>query len=797
MESIKDPFYRYLRYLLAKDDTTATKYDKYMALAYSVRSEMMDDWIETQRRYHEGNVRRVYFLSTEYVIGRSLKQNLVNIGIERNVSEVARKLGFVLDDIYNKEDEYDLGNGSKGRLAACLLDSMAAMSIPAIGYGVRYDFAHFRQEIRNGMQYEYPYDWLHKGHPWEIIRPEYTCEVQFGGECAVKGTNGQPQDWKPSERVHAVPYDLPIPGYRNGTVNTLRLWSARASEEFNADYLNHGDYIRACDDKGVSGTLTRILYPDENVLRATEQRLKQQFFFVSASLQDIVRRFKVHNPDIREFDKKVIIQLNGSGCALAIPELMRLLVDAEKLPWDEAWRIVQHSFAYTSHALRKDDLESWPVYMMAQLFPRHLGIIFEINQRHLDVYRSSPGARFDLVPELSLIEEGEVKRIRTAHMAILGSSTINGVSRVQSDALKKKVFSQFGDLFTEKFRCVTGGVAHRRWLLNANPPLSRLITDLIGDLWIRNPSGLSRLEQFADENDILCKLTEIKRSAKQSLAGYVKEQLQIDIDPEALFDIQCGKIHPSKRQTLNLLGILSRHLRIKKGEPITRKRVYIFSGKAVPSDRLAKQMIQLIHIVGNLIKNDPVTGNLMSVVFIPDHSVTRAERIIPAADVSEQIPSPQFEPSGTTGMKFALNGAVTVASLAGSNLEMIERIGAENILTFGTDGKENGGYKPYEVIKSNPQLAAAFKLLDELLPMVPNAQTVYPLLASLRDTDEFYALRDFAAYEAIQDKVDQLYQNPENWQRLALCNIARSGWFSSDRAISEYSQDIWKVTPVK
>jgi len=797
MESIREPYYRYLRYFLAKDDATATVYDKYMALTYAVRSEMMDDWIETQKRYHEGNVRRVYVLSNEYVIGRSLRQNIGNLGIEKNVAEVAKKFNFSLEEIYNKEDEYDLGNGSKGRLASCYQESMASLGIPAIGYGLRYDYAHFRQVIRNGMQYERPYDWLHKGHPWEVIRPEYTCEVQFGGECPVAGNQALPQTWKSAEKVFAVPYDFPISGYRNSTVNSLRLWSARAAEEFAPDYLNHGDYIRACEEKSASGTLTRILFPDENVLRAIEQRLKQQLFFVSASLQDILRRYRLHNPDLRQFDRKVVIQLNGSGCALAIPELMRLLVDGEKIPWDEAWGIVQRTFAYTSHAIRKDDVESWPVYMITQSFPRHMGIIYEINQRHLDAYRTLPGSRADVVPELSLIEEGEVKRIRTAHLAILGSFCVNSVSRVQAEILKSRIFSQFAALWPEKFKNITSGIAHRRWLLNANPPLADLVTDLIDDGWIRNAAQLKRLEKFVENEDVLVKLATVKQEAKRALSAYVRNELSLDLDPGAIFDVQSNKIHLSKRQSLNILNILHRYLQLKAGNSPQHRRAYIFAGKASPSDRLAKQMIQLIHIVSDVITKDPVAKQFMQVLFIPDHSVTWSERIIPAADISEQIAAPNFEPSGTMGMKFALNGAVTIASLAGTNVEMAAQLGPDVILTFG--GPANGspnGYKPWEAVKNDQRLGAIFKFIDELLPQVPGGQAVYPLLSTLRDSDEYGVLRDFAVYCDVQTRVDELYKNTAEWRRRSLATIAASGWFSADRAIEEYASAIWKVAPV-
>ncbi len=795
MENLEAFYYRYLRYFLAKDDPTATPYDKYMALSYAIRSNMVDKWIDTQKAYHENNERRIYYLSMEYVIGKSLKQNIVNLGLEDGVLQVARNLGFSLDAVCEQEDDFELGNGGKGRLAACYQDSMAALSLPSMAYGLRYDYALFRQEIQNGVQTEQPYDWLHKGHPWEIVRPEYACKVGFYGRVSAQAPAADESRrlWEPADKTTAVPYDMPIPGFKNDTVNTLRLWSARPSEEFLSDYVNHGDYIRACEEKSQSGRISKILFPDEDVRRATELRIKQQYFFVAASLADILRRFKAHNANILDFDKKAVIQLNGSRCAMAVSELMRLLIDEEGLGWSDAWRITTNVFSYTSHAVSRDNLENWPVYLMEQIVPRNMQIIYEINQRFLDDIRLNSAGN-ELIRELSIVEEGEVKRVKMAHLAVLGSHAINGVSREQSKQLKEKVFAPLSSHVKASFRNITNGIAHRRWLLTNNYPLASLISEAIGDSWERNPEHLTLLEKFADDADFLHRLADVKFAAKRRLADALQRSAGITVDPASFFDVQCKKIHPYKRQTLHLFGLLHRYLRIKNGEEVGNYRTHLFAGKAAPSDHLAKQIIHLINVVSDVINSDPAVENKLRVAFVPNYGISWAEYFIPAADLSEQIATPTLEASGTSNMKFALNGAITIASKSGSNIEMIELVGDENLVVFGATADSRASAQQIaKLIADDARLNGVFDYLERLLPTVSEGAAMYPLLASLRETDEFGVLHAFSEYVDKQDAIDALYKNRTQWLKKCLYNIARIGWFSSDRAIREYNENVWRM----
>ncbi|MBN1761096.1 MAG: glycogen/starch/alpha-glucan family phosphorylase [Chitinispirillaceae bacterium] len=800
MESkdLRQTYYRYLRYILAKDETTATSYDKYMALAYVVRSELTDNWIKTQRKYSSQNVRRVYFLSMEYIFGKSMSQNILNVGIEESIKQAVAALGFSLNELYEQEDDFELGNSGKGRMASCYLDSMATLGIPAMAYGLRYDYAQFQQRLNNGMQVERPYDWLHRGHPWEIIRPEYSCAVDFNGTCALcdeKNSLG-PYAWNAGEQVHAIPYDVPIVGYRNDVVNTLRLWSARASEEFLPDYTNHGDYVRACEEKSELGRITKVLFPEEDVRRSTEMRMKQQYFFISASLQDIIRRYKVSNKDLLDFDKKVVIHLNGSRCALAIPELMRILVDVEGVPWEKAWNITSNVFSYTSHAMHKDHIESWPIYKVTQMLPRHMQIMFDINQEHLENIRTTFSSDEEIVRELSLIEEGDVKRIRLANLAVLSSFSVNGVSRIQTDILCKKLFPVHSRFFPNKFRNVTTGVAHRRWLLTGNPELSDLLSATIGSSWTVDSDQLKLLEGKLNDRSTLQQLSDVKLAAKRRLCDYIESVGGRHLDPYALFDVQVGKIHPGKRQVLHLFHILNDYLRIKSGATIVSPRVHIFSGKASPSDFLAKQIIHLISVVSDIVNQDAEVAKKLAVVFLPNFGMTHAERIIPAADLSEQLATPVFEAAGTFNMKFAFNGALTLGSRCGSNIELAEKIGEPPFYSFGKMIDELlslQAYTPFALTEADKRLKAIFNLLEEVLPSLPDGNSVYPLLSSLRDTDRYFIMLDFDDYIRQQERIDTAFGDQWEWGQKSLLTIARCGYFSSDRTILDYTQNIWKV----
>jgi glycogen phosphorylase len=795
----QDIFRRYLTNFLAKNELTATNYDRFLALAYALRSELMKNWMETQRRYHERNIRRLYYLSTEYILGKSLLQNMLNLNEEDEMVRAVNAMGFSVDDVYAQEDDGMLGNGSEGRMAACMLEALATQGYPAIGYGIRYEYGQFSQEIRNGLQIERPNDWLRRGNPWEIVRPEYACTVRFGGEChrvKTEDTLG-PHLWKNAEVVHAIPYDIPVVGFRNGVVNTLRLWSARASEEFLPDYLNHGDYERACDDKSKYGHITQILFPDEDVRRATDLRMKQQYFFVSATLQDIIRRHKLHNNDMNELDKKVAIHLGGSRCALAVPELIRILVDQEGVTWTRAWEMTRSIFTYSTQAMFREDSEIWPVYKVGQLLPRHLQIIFDINQIHLDEVRKKYGNESGYVRDLSLIEEGEVKRIRFADLAVLGSSSVNGVSREQTDILRKKVFTSLASYIPERFSCKLNSVGQRRWLLTINRPLANLITKCIGEKWIKEPEALKEFEAMADDQRVLELISSVKKTAKTKLAGVFRNVMDFSADESMMFDVQLGKIHVNKRQLLHVLYLLHCYLNIKKGTAAGGRRLHIFSGKASPSDFLAKQIIRLISATADFINNDPQMNGLVRVAFVPDFNMTWAEQIVPAADLAEHLSAATLEPAGTFTIKFGLNGAVSIASLSGAINEIAEKIGKEYIFTFGKNAGELDAlrdYRPSDILAKDERLRDIFHFLEnELIPKTPEGHSLYPLISSLRDNDRQYVLLDFDDYLNKQGLIDTLYAYPLAWAKTRCITIARFGWFSSDRLVKEYARDIWKV----
>ena len=793
----RNTYIRYLRNFLAKDEMTATTSDKYMALAYAVRNELVDNWINTQRGYI--GKRRVYILSMEYMLGKSLYKNMVNLGMEEAFAAAVGSLGISIKELLEKDDEFDLGNGGKARTAACILESIATLGLPSMAYGMRYDYAQFRQGIKNGAQVEFPNDWLHKGHPWENVRSEYACTVKFFGECNRVDANKPlgPYEWTNAEEVYAIPYDVPLVGYKNEVVNTLRLWSARAGEEFLPDYTHHNDYVRACEEKSLSGRITKVLFPDEDVRRAHDLHIKQQYFFVSAVVQDIVRRHKRNGNNIMDLDAKVAIHLNGSSCAFAIPEMMRVLVDQEGIEWAKAWQMTTNIFSYSSSLAQRDHVKTWPVYKINQLLPRIMQVIFDINLEHLELLKSS-GASHDmeLLRNLSLIEEGEVKRIRFADMAILGSRSVSGVSAVHTELIKNRVFQAHYNRYPEKFNCKTNGVSHRNWLFCANKPLSNLITRTIGDGWVRRPEEFEKLEAYADNNSVLKEFYSVKSMAKAALCETLKENFGVSIDSTMLFDIHGRSVHMSKRQILHILHILHNYLRIKEGGELSCRRAHIFSGKASPSDFLAKQVIHLINVVADLVNNDPAVCEQMRVVFIPNFGVSWAERLVGAADLSEQISTASLEPSGTFNMKYAFNGALTVASRGGSNLELIARMGEENIFAFGKTVEELlnvNGYNPGKLLDEDERLKKIFALLDSHLPNVHDGHAIYPLLSSLRDSDRNFVLLDFADYINKQGQADEIYKDRELWDSKCLRNISRMGWFSTDRLVKDFAEKIWKI----
>jgi starch phosphorylase len=794
---LQNMYVRYLRNFLVKDEMTATVYDKFMALAYAVRSEFVDHWINTQRGYI--GKRRVYVLSMEYTLGKSLYNNMVNLGIEEVFTEAVGSLGISVKELFERDDEFDLGNSGKARTAACMLESMATLGLPSMAYGLRYDYGQFRQEIRNGVQVEFPNDWLHKSHPWEIVRPEYESVVRFSGESSPVDPENPlgPHVWKNAEEVYAVPYDIPIVGYRNEVVNTLRLWSARANEEFLPDYQNHNDYVRACEEKSQSGRITKVLFPDEDVRRAHDLRIRQQYFLVSAVMQDIIRRHKQNGNNIADLGAKTAIHLSGSRCALAIPEMMRLLVDQEGVEWKEAWKMTQSIFSYSSSAVQREHVETWPVYKITQLLPRIMQIIFDINLEHLDFVVASAGHNVELLRNLSLIEEGEVKRVRFADMAILGSNSVSGVSTAHTEILKTHLFPNYYNQYPEKFYCKPSGVSHRRWLYCANRPLSALISRPIGDGWVKRPEELSKLEAHAENPDLLKAFGNVKSRAKSELCSVLREKVGVAVDPAMLFDVNCRPIHTTKRQVLHILYILHCYLKIKNGETLATRRAHIFSGKASPSDFLGKQIIHLINIAAGIVNGDAAAREQMRLVFIPNFSVGWAEELVTAADLSEQISTAAFEPAGTFNMKFAFNGAQTIASRGGSNMELVKRLGEENLFVFGKSAEEllamNGSYNPGKLLAESENLREVFALLESHLQTVPGGQAVYPLISSLKDSDRNFALLDFADYINKQEAVDALFKDKEAWGARCLKNISKMGWFSTDRLVRDFAAGIWKM----
>ncbi len=791
MEAVKAYYYRYLRYFLAKESATATTYDKYLALCYAVRSMLVDGWIETQRKYHKYHMRRVYFISTEYLLGKRLQENIINLGIENNLQKAARELGFSLEEIYDQEDELALGNGREARLAASFQEAMATMNISATSYGLRYDYGQFRQVITNHTQKEEPYDLLHKGHPWEIIRPEYSCKITYPGNS--KNPDDAIDDTSPhlgKERLYAVPYDIPMVGYRNGIVNNLRLWSSREAEIFPPEYGSHQDYVRACMEINESGKVSSILFPDEDIHRATQLRLKQRYFLVSASLQDILRRFKRYNRDLHTISTQVVIHIHGLQCAIAIPEMVRLLTKKEGVTWEEAWKLTREIFIFTSYAMESKPVESWPEYLMKQVFPDCLSIIYQIeeylkSQVNAEQYRQFP-----------LIEDGLVRRIRMDTLAALGAYSINEpVSYIKNQM--ERAYPNLKEPDTTQFSSISAGVSHRRWIMTANTPLSGMISELIGHEWITRPQQLLKLKDHIDDEELLFKFNDLRLIAKQKLAGVIAKQFGISIDPSSLFDVHTTRINLYKRQLLQLFHILDVYCRAKNGEPVpTQKRVHIFSGKATHTDYLAKQILMLINLTAELVNNDPKLDDIMKVVFIPGFSMTWAAELIPATDIYESLGLPGVENSPTTCLKYAFNGALLVGSKTRTLNEVEKNVGPQHSFLFGTahqKGSDKNDYSPAELIKKSPSLKRIVTTIEQCLCKKSNNDYLKPLLASFRDTDNARIMYDFEDYLHTQQKIDSLYSDSTQWAQKCLCTIAGFGHFSTDRVIGEYASRLWRL----
>jgi starch phosphorylase len=804
-DDLRKGFLNNLEYNIAKDKYTLTKYDQFMSLAYAVRDRLIERWITTQQTYHSLNVKRVYYLSLEFLLGRLLEDNACNLGIRGETAQAIRQLGLHYDDIVDQEPDAGLGNGGLGRLAACYLESMATLNLPAIGYGIRYDFGIFNQKIVKGYQREMPENWLRLGCPWEIERPEYRTTVRFFGrtEHSSKPRRKPAVRWVDTDDVIAMPYDIPIPGFKTNTVNTLRLWSARAAVEFDLEHFNEGDYIGACTEKLNSENISKVLYPNDNSYSNRELRLKQQYFFTSASLQDILRRFRQHNDDFRDFPNKVAIQLNDTHPAIAITELMRLLVDLHGQEWEDAWAIVTRTFAYTNHTLMPEALERWPVHMVGTLLPRIMEIIYDINARFLQQVAYKYPGDSGRIARMSLIEEGPEPQVRMAWLAIVGSYSVNGVAELHTKLLTSGLMKDFYEMWPEKFNNKTNGITPRRWLYHCNPGLSKCITDTIGEGWIKDLYQLKQLEQYADNEEFQNRLREIKTANKRLLAKKLKEWNNIRIEPATLFDVHVKRIHEYKRQLLNVLHIIALYNEIKSGNAGgIVPRTFLFAGKAAPGYAMAKLVVKFINNVADTINHDPDMSGVLQVHFIPNYRVTLAERIIPAADISEQISTAGNEASGTGNMKFALNGALTVGTMDGANIEMCEQMGAENMFIFGLNAEEVGrtkaqGYNPRAFYEKSETLRRVMDLIASGY-FNPHEPGIFkPLHDSLINEDRYMILADFESYVNCQKKAAQVYTDQRQWAAMVIRNIANMGKFSSDRSIRQYAEEIWHAEPVE
>ncbi len=803
VDEIQQAFLDNLTCGLGRPRFVATRHDLYVALALTVRDRLFQRGVESLETYGGANARRVAYLSAEYLPGPHLANNLLNLGITEAAREALGGLGYDLDDILEQEEEPGLGNGGLGRLASCYMDSLASVEVPAVGYGIRYEFGIFDQTIRNGWQCEATDKWLRFGNPWEIARPEIAFDVLFGGrtETFADGQGNHRVRWIPETVVKGVASDTPILGYRVPTCNHLRLWKAEAVDSFDFTAFNHGDYDRAVVDKMESETITKVLYPNDDAHRGKVLRLKQQFFFVTCSLQDMLRIHLLLDCAPADFHGKWAVQLNDTHPAIAVAEMMRLLLDAHGLDWDTAWNVTRATFAYTNHTLLPEALEKWDVGLFGALLPRHLEIIYEINHRFLDEVRAAfPGDDARLA-RLSLIDESGPRYVRMAHLACVGSHTINGVARLHSDLLKQTVLRDFAGLWPGKFCNVTNGVTPRRFVAVSNPGLTRLIGERIGDDWLRHPAQLRQLEPLASDPDFQQQWREVKLANKRHLSALIAERTGITVDPASLFDVQVKRIHEYKRQHLNVLHILSLYLRLRN-DPHAEvpARTFVFGGKAAPGYFLAKLIIKFITATGDLVNHDPVVRNRIKIVFFPDFNVRNAHHIYPAADLSEQVSTAGKEASGTGNMKFSLNGALTIGTLDGANVEIREEVGAENFFLFGLTAAEveavkARGYRPRNHYEQNASLREVIDFIASGALAGGDTDRFRPLVENLLDQDPFLVMADYAAYIEAQDRVSALWNDPAEWTRQSVLNTARMGKFSSDRSIRDYCDRVWKIRP--
>ncbi len=794
LESLKHAIANKLMFTVGKDPKVARPEDWLNAAAFAVRDQLVERWMKTTRTQYAQDAKRVYYMSMEFLIGRTFGNAMLALGLRDRVRQALLDFGVDMDAITELEPDAALGNGGLGRLAACFLDSMATLNIAGFGYGIRYDYGMFRQTIVDGRQVEVPDYWLTHGNPWEFARPEVTYRVRFGGRVVKEGEN---YHWVDSHDVQAMAYDTIIPGYDTMATNTLRLWSAKATQEIDLSAFNRGNYFAAVESKNHSENVSRVLYPDDSTDSGRELRLHQEYFFCSASVQDLLRRYTSRHEGFEELPNKVSIHLNDTHPVLAIPEMMRLLLDVYHLPWADAWRLCQRVFSYTNHTLMHEALETWPVKMLERILPRHLQIIYDINDKFLTGL-SDAGFEPELLRKVSLVDEHGDRRVRMAYLAVLTSHSINGVSALHSELMKESIFSDFARLWPQRFNNKTNGITPRRWLAQANPALSALLDKNIGTGWRRDLTQLSQLQPLLTSEKVIAGFQQAKQFNKRRLANWVQSHMGLEIPTDALFDVQVKRIHEYKRQLLNVLHVVTRYQRIlaNPDAPIV-PRVVIFAGKAASAYHMAKLIIRLINDVAKVVNNDPRVGDKLKVVFIPNYSVSLAEMIIPSADLSEQISTAGTEASGTGNMKLSLNGALTIGTLDGANVEILNSVGAENIFIFGMTTPEvaatrAAGYNPVSVLDQNPELDAVLQAIRGGLfsPDEPERyQAIYDALVTWGD--HYLLLADYAAYIAAQEKVDAAYQDKNDWTIKALRNVAAMGPFSSDRTIAEYAEKIW------
>jgi len=804
-DDIKTLFLRHLEYSLVKDTTNVQPWDIYFALGLSLRDKLIERWLRTQYEYRKQDVKKVFYLSMEFLIGRLLGNTLVNLEEYDNAYDLLKEYGHALEDIMELEPDMGLGNGGLGRLAACFMDSLATQAYPAYGYGIRYEFGIFKQNIVQGYQVEEPDHWLKKGCPWEIQRPEISYRVRFGGKViSEEMPDGRTlHRWVDTNDVMAVAWDIPIPGYKVDNVNNLRLWQATATDEFDFDYFNSGDYVRAVEKKNISENISKVLYPNDNIHLGKVLRLEQEYFFVSATLQDIMQGWKQDHDSFAELPDKIAVQLNDTHPALAIPEMLRILIDEERLDFATAWDITKRCFSYTNHTILPEALEKWSVELFRELLPRHLMLIYQINNHILgEVTRLYPGD-ITKMRNLSVIEEGPEKNLRMARLCLHGSHAVNGVAELHSQIIKDRIFPDFYEMYPQRFQNKTNGITPRLWLKVCNPQLASLISEHIGDAWVADLDLIRGIEQYAGDPEFLDAFLEIKQINKKELSRHIFRVTGIRASADSIFDAQIKRLHEYKRQLLNVLGTIARYLRIKENPQAEYvPRTVIFAGKAAPGYHLAKILIKLINNLGVVVNKDPDVADRLKVVFLPNYTVSLAERIIPAADVSEQISTAGFEASGTGNMKFALNGALTIGTMDGANVEMAQEIGAENMFIFGLSAGEvsalkKGGYNPYDYYNKDGELRRAIEAIASDMFSAREKGIFDPIVRSLLDSgDPYCIMADFRSFLEASQRIDDLWQDRHAWAQKAILNIARVGKFSSDRAIREYAQEIWDVKPL-